>query len=236
VAVAIALAIFASGSRGTLLAVTLGIPCLLFLAWRKIRRDQNIRFSSAVGPLLVIGGVIAVLVAVSSTTLFGLFLSRVSEAAGSVERPVGTIELRLVLWTAAWKAWLTSPLVGIGIGNFDLVDQIVPEMRMTPVWYYIRGMSAHNVVLHYLAETGLVGVLALLSVPLAGVRTVRHFIRARLNPAETQVSMALAIAVIVFAMSLFFMRAWTWAQEGHVMAMILGMTAAWHYQQTNRTT
>lgn len=235
VAAAIALAIFASGSRGTLLAVALGIPCLLYIAWRKIRREQNIRFSSALVPLLVVGGIVAIVVAASSTTLFGIFLSRVSEAAESVQRPVGTIELRLVLWTAAFKAWLASPIVGIGIGNFDLVDQIVPEMRMTPVWYYIRGMSAHNVVLHYLAETGLIGVIALLSVPLAGVRTVWRFFRTKMSLAETQVSMALMIAVIVFALSLFFMRAWTWAQEGHVMAMVLGMTAAWHYRQSKQT-
>ncbi len=232
VAAAIALAIFASGSRGTLLAVALGIPCLLILAWKKTHREQTVMFGGALLPLVVVGGIIAVMVAVSSTTLFGLFLSRVGEAAESVQRPVGTIELRLVLWTAAMKAWLSSPIVGIGVGNFDLVDQIVPEIRMAPVWYYIRGMSAHNVVLHYLAETGLVGVIALLAVPWAGLRTVRHFFRAQLNLADTQVSMALTIAIIVFAMSLFFMRAWTWAQEGHVMAMILGMTAAWHYRQT----
>jgi O-antigen ligase len=97
-------------------------------------------------------------------------------------------------------------------------------------------MSAHNVVLHYLAETGLIGVIALLSVPFAGVRTVRQFIRAQLSLPETQVSMALTIAVLVFAMSLFFMRAWTWAQEGHVMAMVLGMTAAWHYRRSQTAT
>jgi hypothetical protein len=36
--------------------------------------------------------------------------------------------------------------------------------------------------------------------------------------------------MIVFALSIFFMRAWTWAQEGYVMAMLFGMAAAWWAQ------
>jgi hypothetical protein len=32
------------------------------------------------------------------------------------------------------------------------------------------------------------------------------------------------------------MRAWTWSQEGHVMAILFGMTAAWHSQHASRET
>jgi hypothetical protein len=58
--------------------------------------------------------------------------------------------------------------------------------------------------------------------------------RRKLSLEETQVSGAIMIAMVVFALSIFFMRAWTWAQEGYVMAMLFGMAAAWWHQLESR--
>lgn len=227
--VAIALAVVASGSRGTLLAILLAVPILIWIAYRKIDRDQMTEVRHAFNQVLGVAVVITVLIVGVSGTLLVGFFGRVEEMLASVSDPQGTIALRIVLWTAAIKGWLTSPIVGIGIGNFNLVDQVVPAMKTAPVWYYIRGMSAHNVVLHYLAETGIIGVAALFAVTGAGLRMARYPFRRKQTLEQTQVSAAILIAMIVFALSIFFMRAWTWAQEGHVMAMLFGMTAAWWF-------
>lgn len=227
VVVLIALAIIASGSRGTLVAVALAIPILILLAWRKIHREQTHEVRRALNQVLGVATVITLLIVGVSGTLLVGFFGRVHELVASVGDPQGTIALRIVLWTAAIKGWWTSPLVGIGIGNFNLVDQVVPSIKTASVWYYIKGMSAHNVVLHYLAETGLVGVTALLAMTIGGLRMAALPFRRKLSLPETQVSAALYIAMIVFALSIFFMRAWTWAQEGYVMAMLFGMAAAW---------
>lgn len=235
VIMAIAMAIIASGSRGTLVAVAMATPILIWIAWRKINRDRTFDVRYAFNQVLAVAGVItAVIVGISGSLLVGFF-GRVEEMFASVSDPQGSIALRIVLWTAAVKGWLTSPLVGIGIGNFNLVDQVVPSMKTAPVWYYIKGMSAHNVVLHYLAETGIIGVTALLAVTGAGLRMARAPFREVLSRSDTQVSAALMIAMIVFALSIFFMRAWTWAQEGYVMAMIFGMTAAWWFECKDRS-
>ncbi len=228
--IAIALAIVASGSRGTLVAVALAVPILVWKAHRKIRQQQMTEARHALNQVLWVAGVITVLLIGVSGTLLAGFMGRVQEMVSSVSDPQGSIALRIVLWTAAIKGWLTSPIVGIGIGNFNLVDQVVPSIKTAPVWYYIRGMSAHNVVLHYLAETGILGVTALMAVTLAGLRMARRPFRSLQSLADTQVSTALYIAMIVFALSIFFMRAWTWAQEGYVMAMLFGMAAAWWSQ------
>jgi O-antigen ligase len=232
--VLIALAVVASGSRGTLVAIALALPVLIWLAYRKITRDQMWEARHSINQVMLVAVIIGVTLAAFSSSLLVGFVGRVEELVASLVNPQGTIALRIVLWTAAFKAWLTSPIVGIGIGNFNLVDQVVPEMKTAPVWYYIRGMSAHNVVLHYLAETGIIGVVALLAVTASGLRMGREVFRRKLSLEETQISGAIMIAMVVFALSIFFMRAWTWAQEGYIMAMLFGMAAAWCHQLESR--
>ena len=48
------------------------------------------------------------------------------------------------------------------------------------------------------------------------------------------ISVALFIALFVFAVTLLYMRAWTWGEGGYIMALLFGLLAAW-YQQTNRS-
>ncbi len=230
----IALAVVASGSRGTLVAIALAVPILIWLAYRKIRREKMDAARHSINQVILVAAIIGATLTIFSSSLLVGFVGRVQELVASLMNPQGTIALRIVLWTAAFKAWLTSPIVGIGIGNFNLVDQVVPQIKTAPVWYYIRGMSAHNVVLHYLAETGIIGVIGLLAVTGSGLRMGRDVFRRKLTLEETQVSGAILIAMIVFALSIFFMRAWTWAQEGYIMAMLFGMAAAWWHQLRTR--
>jgi O-antigen ligase len=226
-AIVIVLAVAASGSRGSLLAIALAVPILVLVARAKAAREENPSARRAAGRIVAIVAVSAVLVLVLGTALFGGFLERVGELGASLTKPQGTVALRLVLWKAALKGFLTSPMVGIGIGNYTSIDQVVPAIKAEPVWYYIRGMSAHNVVLHYLAETGLVGASALLTLAAAGFIQARRQFRVRRNRRDSQVSAALYIMMVVFCLSIFFMRAWTWSQEGYVLALIFGLSAAW---------
>ena len=111
-----------------------------------------------------------------------------------------------------------------------MIDQMVPAMKASPVWYYIRGLSAHSVVLQYLCETGLLGLLALLNLAFTGLRLGRSSFRQKLSRSDNAVSAALFIAVIVFAHTIIYMRSWTWAQGGYVLAIIFALNAAFVYQ------
>ena len=234
ISLVIFLAILATQSRAPMLAVAINVPILMILAYYKIRREQSAQAVRTLGRILVFGGMATVLVlALSSTLLIGSF-GRVSELVASLHRPQGTVALRLVLWTAAIKGFLTNPITGVGIGNFKVIEQIVPQMRMAPVWYYIRTMSAHNVVLQYLAETGILGTLALIALAVANVRMGYRSFRKKLSPADNQISAALLIAALVFLITIFYMRAWTWGQGGYIMAILFGMNAAWNWR--NRKT
>jgi O-antigen ligase len=61
---------------------------------------------------------------------------------------------RMAHWVAAWRMWARAPWLGIGPGNYALV---YPEVAL-PRWPDPLG-HAHNIYLHLLAESGLIGLL-----------------------------------------------------------------------------
>ncbi|MFH1686880.1 MAG: O-antigen ligase family protein [bacterium] len=223
VCLVIGAAIIASGSRGTMLAVALGVPVLV---WASARGRGSIRSGSIlkiVTPLALLIGVTVLL----RDSLLAYPVERIEQMFESVSGAQGSIALRLVLWTAAIKAFAAHPLTGIGIGNFRVVDLALPTQHMGSVWYYIRGMSAHNSFLHYLAETGVPGAVALAFLCWRGVR-IAVGLQRKLTPSGTGTAIFMGMAV--FSVSIFFMRAWTWGQDSYVMALVIGLNAAWWRQ------
>lgn len=66
-----------------------------------------------------------------------------------------SLYIRLHLWQQAIEAWLSAPLFGIGWGEYAYY------LYENPTGF---GMdrNAHNIILHFLAETGLVGTILLM--------------------------------------------------------------------------
>jgi len=88
-----------------------------------------------------------------------LLFSSVTAAERLAERMGGT-SIRGQLWTVAWRIFIDSPWIGVGFGQFDWeyfnAGFHIPEATK-------RAEHAHNIVLHLLAEVGLIPVLALFS-------------------------------------------------------------------------
>jgi len=223
--------ILATQARGPLLTAIVGTLALLWFSFRKARREDCRRVLRTT--LLIVAGMLvvaAVVVSMSGNLLTDTW-ARYEEFVASAEKPEGTVALRLVLWKTAWATFLDHPLTGIGIGNFRVVHELYPELHIVPLYRWVKGMSAHNVLLHYLAETGLVGTLALLGLAFSGLWAGLRVFKARQSAADTQASAALLVGMFIFAVTLFYMRAWTWGEGGYIMALLFGLTAAW-YQQT----
>ncbi|MCI5048434.1 MAG: O-antigen ligase family protein [Aquisalinus sp.] len=70
--------------------------------------------------------------------------------------------MRLVMFSAYWEAFLAKPLTGYGFGSFSAVN----DMIMTSENAHILATqgAAHNVVLQWLLQVGIVGFLAALAV------------------------------------------------------------------------
>lgn len=230
ICIVIGVGILVTQSRAPLLAVMTSVPVLLFFSYLKAHRERDIRPKRNIRIVILAGIALVATLLVYKSAYFAATFERYQMLFASLERPQGTVALRLVLWSAAWKAFLSSPIVGIGIGNFRLVYQIIPEVAITELWKRVANMSAHNVFLQYLAETGVLGASALLALAGKGLMTSMRSLRRSFNQRDIQVSISLVVAMFIFASTIFYMRDWTWGQTGYVLAFLFGLTAAWYHQ------
>ena len=225
-AIMIGLGIVATQARGPMLAVAIAVPLLIFFAARKSKRESNRSRGHLLKLIFIPAVALIALVFLLKDSLFAGLFSRYEEMLVSLTNPKGTIALRLILWETAIRTFLDNPITGIGIGNFRLVHHIYPDLKLMPLHYWIFGMSAHNVLLHYLAETGIVGFLALVTLSWKGLRHSYRGFMQKLSDSDNQAAAALFIAMVVFCVTILFMRAWTWGQGGYVMALLFGLLAA----------
>jgi len=66
---------------------------------------------------------------------------------------------RIYMWQSAWRMFIEYPLVGLGFGQFQHFYTADSHYLM-PMSKYSGFAHPHNVVMTFLAETGLVGVVA----------------------------------------------------------------------------
>jgi hypothetical protein len=212
----------ATMSRGPLLTISVALPVLLVASYLKAKRLHISSARKFVRSFVLIIVPLVIVIIIGS----GIFLQvgeRFEELVS--EQPTGTVLLRLSLWKTAWQGFLLKPITGIGIGNFRLIDVYLPLLRFEPHRYYLVGMSFHNVFLQYLSETGLLGAVALLLLVWNVFITGRRTMRDSTSDHDMTTVASIYICSFIFAITVFYMRAWTWGQEGYILALILALLA-----------
>lgn len=136
----LSLAFFAATSRGAALA-WLAMLALALWVFRKYPGFRKTAFL-----VLLVSG----LAYAAVYTLFNLEIAgRMSEAVSGSD---GAASLRFDLWQRTWEMFLSSPLLGSGLGTWF---RVYPAYR-TPVDYGTFGYYAHNDYLQLAQEGGLV--------------------------------------------------------------------------------
>jgi O-antigen ligase len=147
-----------SGGRGPILGVLAGMLLPLALGLRVA--DRRLVASKA----LVASVALFVLMAIA----VGQVAAEYSENLRALNRfetlfrkEEGGQTVRLGYWGAAWHLWLQQPVLGSGIGSW-------------PIRYFglDLGRHPHNLILEVLVEFGLIGLLLLSAVAIAGTRHV----------------------------------------------------------------
>ncbi len=135
-----------------------------------------------------------------------------------------SVLMRFSLWKTAILTFLENPWLGIGPGNFRIVDAAVPSVKFVVIRHLVRGLSAHNMVLHYLAETGILGATAL--VWLYGRYFKMAFDRARAKMSEFPVAIRMAlfgVALTAFG-EIFYMDGWMWGLTAFPIPFFMALT------------
>lgn len=104
---------------------------------------------------------------------------------------------RFEMWRAAWHLFLTSPIVGVGVGAYQIsTDQLVSQNEIAP---FVRDFDhPHNDYLNALASSGILGLGVLIAILFLPLRRFWQFVTST-NPATHAMGMAGVLTVVGFA-------------------------------------
>jgi len=155
------------------------------------------------------------------------------DAAASLV-PGGTMLLRLTLWKAALTVFADHPFTGIGPGLFRTVDQYYGSLMFGPTHIYVRGLSAHNLFLHYLAESGLIGAMALLAFFGNQFRLARRVWRATTSADQLPLQAGLVVVSFGILLTTFSEGSWLWSSTGFLATFFIAAIASSYRSMTTR--
>ena len=200
-----------SGSRSVWLFLLAALA--LAAGLRAVTRDDANRRL-----FIVVGVMVIVYFLMQMAVQAGWIRPAEQEAVTAVDRlfsSPGSISDRFRLWGAAWTLWLEHPLQGLGWGGFA-ADYYRHVTAIDADNLYGLYQNSHNIVLHLLAETGLIGGL-LLVVPL--LIWIFHVLRA---PRDARLWWLLGLTGVFAIHSLLEYPLW-YAYFLGVAALLLGI-------------
>ena len=172
-------------------------------------------------------GLIFLLAILTSSTIFtNEFIGIVHRVEHLQQLNVGTLHYRIILWEAGINTFLSNHINGIGIGHFPLLGGDYSSIGNSKFFIEnIKGLSTHNIILSYLAETGLVGILCLVlffkSVFLLGT----NIFTTSNCMADYQLSIPLFCILFFVCISSFYAGAWFWSISGVQFMFFLSLSA-----------
>ncbi len=167
----IAFAMLLADSRGAELGLATAVVVLIIAAWRR-EREAGIALLIGV-PVVAIAWLARIIPAhVRADIIAQVTLGPVNSANFSVQE-------RLAHWVAGLRMFRAHPILGVGAGNYSAAYS---RYQVSPDWFEALG-HAHNYYINTAAETGVLGLVALLGLVgislFAGWRAVRTQASAR---------------------------------------------------------
>jgi len=156
--------------------------------------------------------------------VFAAVIDRFAELATS--EPGGTFRFRLILWNNALRAFWDYPFIGVGPGGFKHLHEIYPDLRLHPTFTYLRIMTAHNLLFHYLAEAGLVGGIGVVAMFVNKLRIARRSWLLSLD--STSPALAIYGSAFLFLLSAFIDAAWLYGQLSFLAVFFAALIARQH--------
>ncbi|MFA6316448.1 MAG: O-antigen ligase family protein [Elusimicrobiota bacterium] len=128
---------------------------------------------------------------------------------------------RLILWRVGFDMFKDNPVFGIGLGHYKTQFVAYFQGKVDGQWVW---HSAHNIYIHQLAERGLAGLTALLT--LFWIMTARAYRRAKAAPTGPNLwAWASMVAFLVMnltestfqveLMATTILFLWAWAEANH---------------------
>jgi O-antigen ligase len=219
--VVVLMGILSSQSRFPILTIIwVGLAVLIFswsyagkIGFKPARR----RIRTALAVTVVFTAVV-----LAGETIFSGIVKRFDYAMSS--KMGSSVLMRFSLWKTALIAFGENPILGIGPGNFRFIDTVVPSVKFVVIRYLVRGLSAHNMVLHYLAETGIFGVTALVWLYARYFKFAFNRARVKMSEFPPTIRIALlGVALTAFG-EIFYMDGWMWGLTAFPVPLFMALT------------
>ena len=143
-----------------------------------------------------------------------LFPNRIAGAATSL-----AVEIRVQMARVSLQMLADEPLFGVGVGAF--ADESVPRLPSTTIGHLYLRENAHNNVLQWLAELGVVGLAALCWLIFrAGIRA-----RDTLRSPDRHAALAVVLGLVAFGLTALLGHPLLTPDVNHVFWLMLGIAA-----------
>jgi O-antigen ligase len=127
-----------------------------------------------------------------------------------------SIKERCEVLTAALEIFINNPITGVGAGNYGFVymrdyreSQVhihVDYIRQQGSTYTDHSVGAHNMYAEVAAETGLFGLITLLTFIFSGIKMMYRLHRENILPEWKQLPLAIMLSIIGFAFAGIFLH------------------------------
>ncbi|MFH1299524.1 MAG: O-antigen ligase family protein, partial [Planctomycetota bacterium] len=230
--VPVAGALLATQSRAPIIFGFLVVAIGLFMSSRRAKITDLVSNPEGRASRKPVRRRVGLIVGVLATVLIALTVSpgMLEAMLGRFERlitvdPAGTFLLRVTLWKTAITTFWDHPLLGIGPGMFKHIHELYSSVHLDPTFYWVRGKSAHNLLLHYLAETGLVGAAALLALFIQQFRLARRNWLPASGSDSIGTELAIYLVALLFLLTTILEAGWMWGQMGFMAVFFSALIA-----------
>ena len=195
-------------TRGAWLSL---IISFLFLVLLVRMASTKYVFINTVWILSILGIAIATSLAIFSDAFIGI----VHRVENLQSMNIGTLHNRLILWEAGINAFLSHFVNGIGLGHFPILSGDYSSIGNSSFFIdNIKGLSTHNIILSYLAETGIIGTFCLLLLFMKIIQVGHSIYESSENREDYQLSIPLYCILFYVCISSFYAGAWFWSISG----------------------
>jgi O-antigen ligase len=214
------LAVLATQTRAAMIQMILGLVLLISVVWIWGARSGQPYLRRQVLVFLTVLSVVGLIIVADWIPLFHRPAARITEV---LEGHAHTVNLRMFLWKTGLHAFSDSPILGIGLGQVQRWDQFLPYWRFDVSSFATRGLGAHNDFITYIAETGILGISALLWLLWCVFNSGIYVLRRVRSHDEAKMTMMLWIPVTGIVFGFFFSTHMFYSIPGMLTAIYIAL-------------
>lgn len=214
------IALIGTQSRLPILFTAFFSAIAVYLTKKSVRQAESAVKRVVVRRILMIFGIIVssvVLLVIIAPAIVGDIIGRFRSLL--TYAPSETFLIRIVLWKNALYTFWHNPIFGLGLGHYRILYTIYPFVHLHFMYQYTLGLSAHNLILHFLAETGIVGTSAIIALLVNQFRLSRITWKMHAQKKDTQI--ILMMVSILFLVTSFIEAGWLWGQSSFIFLFFI---------------